>query len=66
LFFVKIIDGVFAGASLSRRLSVVVRLRTFAAVRDFFIKRFMIAGSRLVIKSKITRELVVESRIGSR
>jgi hypothetical protein len=63
LFFVKIIETVFAAAPLSRRLFAVVRIFTPAAVRDFFIKRFMIASARLVIKSKITREIVIDSRI---
>jgi hypothetical protein len=66
LFFVKIFDGVFAAAPLSRRLSAVVRIITFAGIRDYFISRFMAAGANLVIKSKITRELVIESGISRR
>jgi hypothetical protein len=63
LFFVKITGTVLAAAPLSRRLFAVVRIVTPAAARDFFIKRFMIAGAGIVIKSKITREIVIESRI---
>jgi hypothetical protein len=63
MFFVKIIETVLAAAPLSRRLFAVVRIFTPAAVRDYFVKRFMAAGARLVIKSKITTEIVIESRI---
>jgi hypothetical protein len=65
LFFVKIVDSVFSDASLSRRLSVFIRIVTLASVRDYFIRRFLSAGSRLVIKSVITREIVIESKIGT-
>jgi hypothetical protein len=63
LFFVKIAEVVFSGASLSRRLSAFIRIVTLVSVRDYFIRRFLSAGSKLVIKSKITREIVIESKI---
>jgi hypothetical protein len=63
LFFVKIADAVFSGASLSRRLSAFIRIVTLVSVRDYFIRRFLSGGSKLTIKSVITREIVIESKI---
>jgi hypothetical protein len=62
-FICKIIETAAACCTLSRRLEVVVRIITLAAVRDFIVRRFLLASANLVIKSKITREIVIESKI---
>jgi hypothetical protein len=59
----EITETAAARCSLSRRLDIAVKIVTFAAVRDFIARRFLLAGARLDIKSKITREIVIDSRI---
>jgi hypothetical protein len=62
-FIRGIIETAAARCSLSRRLAVAVKIVTLGFVRDYIVRRFLLAGARLVIKSKITREIVIESKI---
>jgi hypothetical protein len=56
-------DKVQAEGSVFRGLLLFVKIVTGVFVRDFFLRRFLIAREELVLKSKITRELIVESKI---
>jgi hypothetical protein len=46
-----------------RRLFIFIRLLTAGLVRDYIIPRFLLANERLVLKSPVCRETVLESRI---
>jgi hypothetical protein len=59
----KLTDSVHAAGTASRSLMLFVRIITGAFVRDYIIGRFLKARSELVLKSCITREIVLESRI---
>jgi len=59
----KITDTVQAAGLLFRGLIIVVKIITTSFIRDFVLRRFLKAKSELEIKSCITREIVLESRI---
>jgi hypothetical protein len=52
-----------AEGSVFRGLLIFVRIQTTSFVRDFLIRRFLIAREELILKSYITRELQLESKI---
>jgi len=56
-------DTADADGSLFRQLSIFIKLVSSCFVRDFIIRRFLIAREELVLKSKITLELSMESKI---
>jgi hypothetical protein len=56
-------DTVQADGSVFRGLLIFVKILTTSFVRDFILRRFLIAREELVLKSCITRELTLESRI---
>ena len=56
-------DKVQAAGTVFRGLLLFVRIVTEVFVRDYLLRRFLKARSELVIKSCISRELVLESKI---
>jgi len=56
-------DKVQAAGTVFRGLLLFVRIVTGVFVRDYLLRRFLKARSELVIKSCISRELVLESKI---
>jgi hypothetical protein len=62
--FVTISDTAQVIGSAFRGLFLSVRIVTGAFLRDHVLGRFLKAKTELVIKSCVTRELIIESRIG--
>jgi len=56
-------DTVNVESSLFRKLDVFVRIVTQLFVRDLLLGRFLRAKSEIILKSCITREITLESRI---
>jgi hypothetical protein len=56
-------DAAESGDVPFRRLFIFIRLLTAGLVRDCLIPRFLLANERLVLKSPVCRETVLESRI---
>ncbi|MCL2410633.1 MAG: hypothetical protein FWC97_03220 [Treponema sp.] len=56
-------DTVQAQGFSLRHLFVFIKLASTSFVRDFVIRRFFITRKELVLKSRVTRELTLESRI---
>jgi len=56
-------DTVQAAGSLFRGMFLFVRIVSKIFIRDYIIGRFLIAREELVLKSRIVRELVIDSRI---
>jgi hypothetical protein len=56
-------DTVNAGSSLFRKLEIFIRIATQLFLRDFFLGRFLKAKTEVILKSCITREITLESRI---
>ena len=56
-------DTVQAQGSVLRGLMLFVRIITHVFIRDFLLRRFLIAREELVLKSCITREITLESKI---
>ena len=56
-------DTADADGSILRQLSIFIKLVSSCFVRDFIIRRFLIAREELVLKSCITREITLESKI---
>ena len=56
-------DTVQAEGSALRHLLIFVKILSTSFVRDFIIRRFLVAREELVLKSCITRELTLESKI---
>jgi hypothetical protein len=46
-----------------RHLFIVLRLVTVSLVRDYLISRFLRSREKLVIKSSVVQELILESRV---
>ncbi|MDR0795900.1 MAG: hypothetical protein LBE79_07630, partial [Tannerella sp.] len=59
----RLTETVHAADRVSRGLMLLVRIVTGAFVRDYIIGRFLKARSELALKSCITREIVLDSRI---
>jgi hypothetical protein len=62
-FYRKESDTVQAEGSVFRHLLIFVKIMTVSVVRDFVLRRFLIAREELVLKSCITRDLILESKI---
>jgi hypothetical protein len=56
-------DTVQAEGSLFRHLFIFVKLVATSFIRDYVLSRFLIAREELVLKSCITRELTIDSKI---
>jgi len=56
-------DAVQVSGFALRYLSALVRILTFSFVRDYVIRRFLIAREELVLKSVISCEIILESKI---
>ena len=56
-------DTVQAESNVFRHLFIFIKLASVSFVRDFVIRRFLIAREQLILKSCITRELILESKI---
>jgi hypothetical protein len=61
--FAKIADTVQAAGAVFRGLVMRVRIVTGVFVRDYLLGRFLKARSELELKSVITREIILESKI---
>jgi hypothetical protein len=59
----RLTEMVKANEDILRKLSIFIRIVTTALVRDYIIGRFLKAKSELVIKSCITREITLESKL---
>jgi len=62
-FYRKETDTVHAEGFVLRHLMIFIKLLTTSFVRDFIIRRFLIAKEQLILKSCITMEIILESRI---
>jgi len=56
-------DTVQAEGAAFRHLLIFVKILTTSLVRDFIIRRFLIAREELVLKSCVTREITLDSKI---
>jgi hypothetical protein len=56
-------ETVQADGSVFRSLLIFVRLLTTSLVHDFILRRFLIAREELVLKSCVTREITLETKI---
>jgi len=56
-------DSVFTFDSAVRHFFIFVKILTTSLIRDFVLRRFLIAREELVLKSCITREIKLESKI---
>ena len=63
ILLAKIIDTVQAAGSVFRGLILSVRIVTGLFVRDYLLRRFLIAREELILKSAVCREIVLESKI---
>ena len=62
-FYRKETDMVQAEGSVLRSLFIFIRILTTSFVRDFVLRRFLVAREELILKSCITREITLESKI---
>jgi hypothetical protein len=62
-YYRAVTETVQADGSVFRGLLIFVRLMTTSLVHDFILRRFLIAREELVLKSCVTRELQIESKI---
>jgi hypothetical protein len=56
-------DDISVHCSLLRRLSIFIKIVTSSFIRDYVIRRFLIARDEIIIKSAIKRELELDSKI---
>jgi hypothetical protein len=56
-------DDLSVHCSLIRRLGIFIKIVTSSFIRDYIIRRFLIARDEIIIKSAITRELELDSKI---
>ena len=56
-------ETVQAEGKTNRALFIFIHILTQMFIRDFLLRRFLLARSELVIKSCICREIVLDSRI---
>ncbi|MDR0442116.1 MAG: hypothetical protein LBH44_01755 [Treponema sp.] len=59
----KLADSVHALGSVFRGLVLIVRIATGVFARDYLLGRFLKARQELVLKSAVTREIILESKI---
>jgi hypothetical protein len=62
-YYRKQTDTVQAAGMPFRSLLIFVRLLTTAFVRDFLLRRFLKSNEELVLKSPVSRELILDSTI---
>ena len=62
-YFLTLTDTVQAVGVVFRGLLLFVRIATGLFVKDYILRRFLIAKEELVLKSCITREIILESKI---
>jgi hypothetical protein len=62
-YYRKESDVVQADGALFRHILIFIKLLSTSLVRDFIIRRILIAREELVLKSCVTREMVLESKI---
>ena len=62
-YFSRITDTVHAAGVVFRSLFVFIRILTASFVRDYLLRRFLIAREELALKSVISREITLDSRI---
>ena len=62
-FYRKEMDTVQADGPVFRSLSIFVRILTTSFVRDFILRWFLVAREELVLKSYITRDITLDSKI---
>jgi hypothetical protein len=63
VLLIKIVDTVYTVSTVFRGLIFFVSVITSLFVRDYILRRFLIARQELVIKSCVCREIVMESKI---
>ena len=63
ILLARIADTVHAGGNVFRGLLLQVRIVTGAFVRDYLLGRFLKAREELILKSAISREIELESKI---
>jgi hypothetical protein len=63
VFFTKIIDTVHAAGALLRGLFLFSHIITQVFMRDYLLRRFLVAREEMKLKSSITRDLILESNI---
>jgi hypothetical protein len=57
-------DTVQVEGSAFRHLLIFIKLVSTSFVRDFVLRRFLIARKELILKSYVSREIILESKIG--
>jgi hypothetical protein len=59
------VDGVLCGASFIRRMSISILVSTVCGIRDYITGRFLKSKGEIVLHSRVTREIILDSRIKS-
>ena len=62
-YFIKLTDTVQAVGIVFRGLLLFVRIATALFIKDYILRRFLIAREELTLKSCITREMNIETKI---
>lgn len=62
-FYRKNKDTVQTSGSVIRHLLIIIKVFSSTVIRDFFIKRFLVSKEEIKIKSCITKEITLESKI---
>jgi hypothetical protein len=57
------IDGVVCGAHFMRRATMTIILSTISGIRDYLVGRFLKSKEEIVLHSRVTREIMLDSRI---
>jgi len=63
ILIIKIMDSVHAVSNMFRSLTLFVCIFTQVFIRDYLLRRFLVAREELVLKSVICREIVLDSRV---
>jgi hypothetical protein len=63
ILLVKITDTVRAAGGVLRSLFLFVRIISNVFITDFLLKRFLVSKTEVKLKSCVTREIILESRI---
>jgi len=66
VFFSKVTDTVHAVGTVFRGLAMLIRIITGVFIRDYLLSRFLISQQELSLKSCISREIILECRIGNK
>ena len=62
-YFSRIADTVHAAGFVFRGLTIFIRIITTSFVRDYLLGRFLVAREELVLKSCISRDITLDSKI---